>query len=124
MNLLSRKELLISEKESLPTWTCGLSQKFSSSWEPYTSLFFPYTRAFGDGPRNFEPWSSDVDDPWTGTPSPNYHTNGWTFHLSTDLTCIAALHGESLVVMGSNSRDKASHDPIPIPLGYRGHWKR
>ncbi|GFV34004.1 hypothetical protein TNCV_2614021 [Trichonephila clavipes] len=27
-------------------------------------------RAFGDGPRNFEPWSSDVD----GTPSPNYHT--------------------------------------------------
>ncbi|GFY28069.1 transposable element Tc1 transposase [Trichonephila clavipes] len=23
-----------------------------------------YTRAFGDGPRNFEPWSSDVDDTW------------------------------------------------------------
>ncbi|GFX12713.1 hypothetical protein TNCV_3436871 [Trichonephila clavipes] len=21
-----------------------------------------YTRAFGDGPRNFEPWASDVDD--------------------------------------------------------------
>ncbi|GFT96154.1 hypothetical protein TNCV_1884761 [Trichonephila clavipes] len=21
-----------------------------------------YTRAFGDGPRNFEPWSSDADD--------------------------------------------------------------
>ncbi|GFW69617.1 hypothetical protein TNCV_489611 [Trichonephila clavipes] len=21
-----------------------------------------YTRAFGDGPHNFEPWSSDVDD--------------------------------------------------------------
>ncbi|GFU92717.1 hypothetical protein TNCV_2892261 [Trichonephila clavipes] len=21
-----------------------------------------YTRAFGDGPRNFEPWSSDEDD--------------------------------------------------------------
>ncbi|GFS79279.1 hypothetical protein TNCV_4409371 [Trichonephila clavipes] len=21
-----------------------------------------YTRAFGDGPRNLEPWSSDVDD--------------------------------------------------------------
>ncbi|GFT93096.1 hypothetical protein TNCV_4400861 [Trichonephila clavipes] len=21
-----------------------------------------YTRAFGDEPRNFEPWSSDVDD--------------------------------------------------------------
>ncbi|GFY13008.1 hypothetical protein TNCV_665741 [Trichonephila clavipes] len=25
-------------------------------------LLFSYTRAFGDGPRNFEPWSSDVDD--------------------------------------------------------------
>ncbi|GFW74050.1 uncharacterized protein TNCV_545741 [Trichonephila clavipes] len=23
---------------------------------------FSCTRAFGDGPRNFEPWSSDVDD--------------------------------------------------------------
>ncbi|GFW77009.1 uncharacterized protein TNCV_2724391 [Trichonephila clavipes] len=23
---------------------------------------FSYTRAFGDGPRHFEPWSSDVDD--------------------------------------------------------------
>ncbi|GFV95827.1 hypothetical protein TNCV_1728771 [Trichonephila clavipes] len=33
-----------------------------------------YTRAFGDGPRNFEPWSSDVDDTLARTPSPNYHT--------------------------------------------------
>ncbi|GFW74708.1 transposable element Tcb2 transposase [Trichonephila clavipes] len=31
-------------------------------------------RAFGDGPRNFEPWSSNVDDTRAGTPSPNYHT--------------------------------------------------
>ncbi|GFU56810.1 hypothetical protein TNCV_2539801 [Trichonephila clavipes] len=23
---------------------------------------FSYTRAFGDGPRHFEPWSSDEDD--------------------------------------------------------------
>ncbi|GFT46180.1 SWIM-type domain-containing protein, partial [Trichonephila clavipes] len=29
-----------------------------------------YTRAFGDGPRNFEPWSSDVDDTRAGTPFP------------------------------------------------------
>ncbi|GFT67469.1 hypothetical protein TNCV_2360781 [Trichonephila clavipes] len=35
--------------------------------------------------------------------SPNYHINGKTFQLSTDLMCIAALHGESLVVLGSNS---------------------
>ncbi|GFX67506.1 hypothetical protein TNCV_3463951 [Trichonephila clavipes] len=26
-----------------------------------------YTRAFGDGPRNFEPWSSDMDDTRAGT---------------------------------------------------------
>ncbi|GFT55678.1 ccmar2 transposase [Trichonephila clavipes] len=58
-----------------------------------------FTRSFGDGPRNFEPWSSDVDD----TPSPIYHTNERTFELSTDLTGIAALHGGSLVILGSNS---------------------
>ncbi|GFX02454.1 hypothetical protein TNCV_3065191 [Trichonephila clavipes] len=33
-----------------------------------------YTRAFGDGPRNFEPWSSDVDDTLASMASPNYHT--------------------------------------------------
>ncbi|GFV93684.1 hypothetical protein TNCV_365851 [Trichonephila clavipes] len=33
-----------------------------------------YTRAFGDGSRNFEPWSSDVDDTYADPPSPNYHT--------------------------------------------------
>ncbi|GFW44075.1 uncharacterized protein TNCV_998401 [Trichonephila clavipes] len=27
-----------------------------------------HTRAFGDGPRNLEPWSSDVDDTLNGTP--------------------------------------------------------
>ncbi|GFY27044.1 hypothetical protein TNCV_2066651 [Trichonephila clavipes] len=31
--------------------------------------------------------------PELAPPSPNYHTNGRTFQLSTDLTCIAALHG-------------------------------
>ncbi|GFV08621.1 hypothetical protein TNCV_3868951 [Trichonephila clavipes] len=30
------------------------------------------------------------------------------------------LHGGSLVVW-ARARDKASHGPIPIPLGYRGH---
>ncbi|GFU87531.1 hypothetical protein TNCV_1649351 [Trichonephila clavipes] len=54
-----------------------------------------------------------------GTPSPNYHTNGRTFH-STDLTCIAALHGGSFLWYWARPRDKASHGPIPIPLGYRG----
>ncbi|GFV45360.1 hypothetical protein TNCV_4490961 [Trichonephila clavipes] len=27
-----------------------------------------YTRAFGDGPRNFEPWSNDEDDTCAGAP--------------------------------------------------------
>ncbi|GFX56226.1 hypothetical protein TNCV_1631551 [Trichonephila clavipes] len=61
---------------------------------------FSYTRAFGDGQRNFEPWSA----PELAPPPPNYHTNGRKFQLSTDLTCIAALQGGSLEVLGSNSR--------------------
>ncbi|GFX87085.1 hypothetical protein TNCV_2151391 [Trichonephila clavipes] len=35
---------------------------------------FRYTRAFGDGPRHFEPQSSGEYDILPGTPSPNYHT--------------------------------------------------
>ncbi|GFX74497.1 transposable element Tcb1 transposase [Trichonephila clavipes] len=41
--------------------------------------------------------------------SPNYHTNGKTFQLSTDLTCIAALHGGSLVVLGREYGDFENH---------------
>ncbi|GFX39610.1 hypothetical protein TNCV_2103541 [Trichonephila clavipes] len=40
-------------------------------------------RAFGDGPRNFEPWSSDEDDTRVGTPSPNYHTSPMGGRLSS-----------------------------------------
>ncbi|GFW73023.1 hypothetical protein TNCV_831421 [Trichonephila clavipes] len=50
--------------------------------------------------------------------TPELAPNGKTFQFSTDLACIAALHGGSL---DSRTRDKASHDPIPISLGYRGH---
>ncbi|GFX47166.1 hypothetical protein TNCV_2747421 [Trichonephila clavipes] len=73
-------------------------------------------RAFGDGPCNFEPWSSDVEDTLAGTPYPKYHTNGRTFKILTDLTCIEPLHGGSLVYW-ARTRDKASHDPIRY-LGY------
>ncbi|GFX17432.1 dystrobrevin beta [Trichonephila clavipes] len=38
----------------------------------YLSCYLSYTRAFGDGPRNFEPWSSDVDDNYEIWHSPNY----------------------------------------------------
>ncbi|GFW45401.1 hypothetical protein TNCV_4735081 [Trichonephila clavipes] len=62
-----------------------------------------YMRALGDGSRNIQPMSSDEDDTRAVTTSPNYHTNRRTFQLSTDFTCIAPLHGRSLVVLGSNS---------------------
>ncbi|GFV69141.1 hypothetical protein TNCV_874141 [Trichonephila clavipes] len=79
--------------------------------------------AFGDGPRNFEPWSSDVTHhpelaPPLLTTTP--HQREWTFQLSTDLACIAALHGGVFRWYWDRTRDKASHDPMPIPLGYRG----
>ncbi|GFV78186.1 hypothetical protein TNCV_1036541 [Trichonephila clavipes] len=34
-----------------------------------------YTQTFGDGPRNFEPWSNDEDETGAGYLSPNYHTS-------------------------------------------------
>ncbi|GFX43678.1 uncharacterized protein TNCV_511271 [Trichonephila clavipes] len=34
-----------------------------SNWFYGHFLQIGYTRAFGDGPRNFEPWSSDVPTP-------------------------------------------------------------
>ncbi|GFS98880.1 hypothetical protein TNCV_3528591 [Trichonephila clavipes] len=58
-------------------------------------------RVFGDGPRHFEPRSNDENDILAGTPSPNFHTN-WRWYWA-------------------RTRDKASHDPIPRPLGYCGH---
>ncbi|GFX58379.1 hypothetical protein TNCV_306691 [Trichonephila clavipes] len=66
-------------------WTCELSRTGgecvmeathlnSNARRKKDLLKNDYTRAFGDGPRNFEPWSSDVDDTLAGTPSPNSHT--------------------------------------------------
>ncbi|GFX23715.1 hypothetical protein TNCV_3596571 [Trichonephila clavipes] len=81
----------------------GSTRKLCSS-RGSTKTLFSYTRAFGDGPRNFEPWLSDVDDTIAGITFPKYHINGRTFELSTDLAFLAALHGGSLVVLGSNSR--------------------
>ncbi|GFV45939.1 uncharacterized protein TNCV_1977751 [Trichonephila clavipes] len=45
INLLNCKELLISEKESFPALTCGLSQKFSASPEPI-AFGWPYDSLF------------------------------------------------------------------------------
>ncbi|GFS63969.1 hypothetical protein TNCV_1129451 [Trichonephila clavipes] len=37
---------------------CNSSSALSGLWAEHHD----YTRAFGDGSRNFEPWSSDEDD--------------------------------------------------------------
>ncbi|GFW99835.1 hypothetical protein TNCV_3420641 [Trichonephila clavipes] len=51
--------------------------------------------------------------PELATPSPNYHTNGRTFDLSTDLMSIASLHDGSSLVLGSNSRH-ARHESVTL----------
>ncbi|GFV29346.1 hypothetical protein TNCV_437651 [Trichonephila clavipes] len=33
-----------------------------------------YSRTFGDGPRNFESWTSDKNDTGAGFSSPSFHT--------------------------------------------------
>ncbi|GFW75725.1 hypothetical protein TNCV_4429081 [Trichonephila clavipes] len=38
-----------------------------------------------DGPRHFEPWTSDVDDTLLAHPSPNYHTSLIGERLSLDI---------------------------------------
>ncbi|GFU84658.1 hypothetical protein TNCV_5109151, partial [Trichonephila clavipes] len=72
-----------------------------------------YTRAFGDGPRNFEARSSDEGDTRAG---PSLLTTtlplGGGLSFSTDLTCIDSLHGGSFVALSSNSWH-ANHDPVP-----------
>ncbi|GFU48912.1 hypothetical protein TNCV_3209151 [Trichonephila clavipes] len=83
----------------------------SSNKVKITCRFVPYfPRAFGDGPHNFEPWSSNEDD--TRTPSPTYHTTGRTFELSTDLTYNAPLHGGS---SAARTRDMPATRPLPWP---------
>ncbi|GFV59507.1 hypothetical protein TNCV_4791251 [Trichonephila clavipes] len=42
-----------------------------------------FPRTFDDGPRNFEPWSSNEDDTWACSPCPNYHTTPMGGHLSS-----------------------------------------
>ncbi|GFY02437.1 hypothetical protein TNCV_3503181 [Trichonephila clavipes] len=65
-----------------------------------------HTRAFVNGPRNFETWSSEVNHTWARSPPPpfpNYHSNGRTFELRTDLSRIAPLHGGSSAARESSS---------------------
>ncbi|GFU75707.1 putative DD41D transposase [Trichonephila clavipes] len=68
----------------IENWTSRLDYIRASRGSPMPEIIFKiYTRAFGDGPRNFEPWSSDVDDTLAGTPSPNYRTTPTGGHFSS-----------------------------------------
>ncbi|GFU44242.1 hypothetical protein TNCV_2151961 [Trichonephila clavipes] len=63
-----------------------------------------YLRAFGNGPSNFEPWSSGEDDTRGGTPSSSYQSTptGRMFELST------AGWGIPLLKNSPNSHSKPS----------------
>ncbi|GFU77408.1 ATP-binding cassette sub-family A member 1 [Trichonephila clavipes] len=57
----------------MPSFYFSMMKAFVRNLENADNSTF-YMRAFGDGPCNFEPWSSDEDHTRAGTPSPNYHT--------------------------------------------------
>ncbi|GFW98525.1 hypothetical protein TNCV_3791551 [Trichonephila clavipes] len=62
-----------------------------------------YLKAFGNGSHTFEPWSSDKDNIWARTPSPNFHTTPMERHLGFDrLNVHHPLHGGSIAAQGSN----------------------
>ncbi|GFU79948.1 hypothetical protein TNCV_578281 [Trichonephila clavipes] len=60
-----------------------------------------YSRAFGDEPRNFKPWSSDEDDNcelWQTTPYPNFHITPTGGRLSLGHLGKAGLQRNSFLV--------------------------
>ncbi|GFX12900.1 hypothetical protein TNCV_3658961 [Trichonephila clavipes] len=82
----------------VPLWlgstlnSCRISREVGGRREvgsPTTSRVFSlkigveliYSRAFGDGPRHFEPWACDEDGTCAGTHLSKlpHHTNGKTF---------------------------------------------
>ncbi|GFV54492.1 hypothetical protein TNCV_2281971 [Trichonephila clavipes] len=66
---------------------------------------FSYTRAFGDRPRHFEPWSCEEEGTSVAhPPSPNYQTTPTRGRLALDRFNIhRPLHVGSSAVLGSNS---------------------
>ncbi|GFT76881.1 hypothetical protein TNCV_1817741 [Trichonephila clavipes] len=77
--------------------------------------FASCTRAFGDGLRNFKPWSSDErTTPELETPSPNYHTTPTGGRSALDRFNVHCSPTRRVFSgTGLRNRDKASHDPIP-----------
>ncbi|GFW81014.1 hypothetical protein TNCV_4803821 [Trichonephila clavipes] len=105
-----------SVRENSGEWFTNATFSRISVYEAFRAVesLGTYTRAFGDGPRHFEPWLTDEDLTRASTSLSKLllHTNWRTFELSINLTRIAALQGGFLVELGSNPWH-ASHDPIP-----------
>ncbi|GFV29624.1 hypothetical protein TNCV_329901 [Trichonephila clavipes] len=74
---------------------------------------FSYSRALVDGSRNFEPWSSDSDNTYAGTPLPlpTFHTTPTGGRLSFDIFNLhrPPLHGGFLAVQSLH----ACLSPLP-----------
>ncbi|GFY29859.1 hypothetical protein TNCV_4071721 [Trichonephila clavipes] len=50
------------EPPPLQTGQIQACHRLSKEWVNINVALFGYTRAFGDGPRHSEPWSSDEND--------------------------------------------------------------
>ncbi|GFW05648.1 hypothetical protein TNCV_5025121 [Trichonephila clavipes] len=85
--MFALKDLILYKFAGVQSPPVGFVQK-AAEWDTSSVLFSSfdrdsndevrlpnYTRAFGDGPRHFEPWSwsSDEDDTLAGTPTTTPH---------------------------------------------------
>ncbi|GFW71638.1 hypothetical protein TNCV_2548511 [Trichonephila clavipes] len=97
----------------------GKGYETKKVWEPLS-----YTKAFGDGPRNFEPWSSNEEDTSADKPSHNFYTTPTGGRLRINIFNVHRphLHGGSSVALGSNSQH-AHHESMTLTKGYRSHYK-
>ncbi|GFU13463.1 hypothetical protein TNCV_937721 [Trichonephila clavipes] len=60
----------------------------------FTSPYKICTRAIGNGPWHFEPWSNDNDNTELAYPSPNFH--------STPTGCLGSLEGKASKIENSS----------------------
>ncbi|GFX77955.1 hypothetical protein TNCV_909721 [Trichonephila clavipes] len=81
-----------------------------------------YTRGFGDGSRNFEPWSSDEDDTQAGTPlqytTPHQWEHVWAldgFYVHLALTWWI-FSGTGLELMACQPQSDTLKTRLPRPL--------
>ncbi|GFT83569.1 hypothetical protein TNCV_4866311 [Trichonephila clavipes] len=66
------------------SWNLLTPASFEPRQVAAVAEWYSHSRAFGDGPRNFETWSNDEDDERAGTPSLNFYTTPTGVRLSLD----------------------------------------